>query len=117
MTDTSEQTGGAMRENTNLRFFYNGIKGSDGKLQKVHYSDGELIHFPAGTLTIYGKEYRRFSDEVRSEFTVENESDMMTDYCEDDRIRVEPSHPLYPNVLVAMQAQKAHRERKAARTI
>lgn len=27
-----------------LKFFYNGIKGSDGKLQKAHYSDGKLLN-------------------------------------------------------------------------
>ena len=98
-----------------LRFYYNGIKGSDGKLQGAHYSDSELIHFPAGTITIYGKRYRPFSDEVRSALTVENDWDGMTDYFENDRIRVEPSHPRYPQVLAAIQAQTAHRERRAAR--
>ena len=44
-----------------LKFFYNGIKGSDGKLQKCWYSDGQLIGFPVGTLTIYAREYSHFS--------------------------------------------------------
>jgi len=99
----------------NLRFFWNGIKGADGKLQGVHYSDGKLVHFPAGTITIYGKGYRKFSAEVRAAFIVENESDMMTDYFEDDRIRVDSTHPLYGQVLVALRAQTAHRERRAAK--
>ena len=90
-----------------FKFFWNGIKGSDGKLQKAFYSDGQLTNFPAGTLTIYAKDYRRFYGDVAAAFAVENDSDSMTDYFEDDRIRVLPSHPLYPQVLAALKARAA----------
>ena len=93
-----------------LKFFYNGIKGSDGKLQKCWYSDGKLIGFPEGTLTIYAKEYCRFTAEVRDSFKVENDSDTMTDYFESDRIRVTPDHPLYRQVSFAWTLQKDKRD-------
>jgi hypothetical protein len=89
-----------------LRFFWNGIKAGDGKLQPCSYSGAELLHSPAGTITIYAK--RSFSAEVRQSFTVENDTDSMTDYFEHDRIRVRPNHPLYPQVKAALAAREAH---------
>jgi hypothetical protein len=100
---------------TKLRFFYNGIKGSDGKLQKVNYSEGALLNHPEGTITIYARDYIRFSAEVREAFTVENNSDSMTDYFEQDRIRVVPSHPLYAQVKAAVEKRKAHFARRQER--
>ncbi len=35
------------------------------------------------------------------------------DYFENDRIRVQPSHPLYAKVLTAAEAQKAHNAKMA----
>lgn len=104
-----------------IKFFWNGIKDSEaneGKLQKVFYSDGEFVNLPAGTITIYARDYRRLSNGIREMFRVINESDIMTDYFENDTIRVDPSHILYPQVKAALDAQKAHakkiQERKAA---
>lgn len=95
-----------------LKFFWNGIKDSDngGKLQGCHYSDSQLINHPAGTLTIYGKRYRAFSAGVHAAFSVQNDTDTRTDYFENDRIRVLPTHPMYQTVLAALNAQKAHDE-------
>ncbi len=36
-----------------------------------------------------------FPKEIREAFTVENNSDSMTDYFENDSIRLLPGHPLY----------------------
>jgi len=96
-----------------LKFFWNGIKGSDGKLHRCFFSDGALMNHPAGTLTIYSKEYSSFPTEVRKHFEVENDSDLMVDYFEKDRIRVVPTHPLYSKVL---QARNAYEQRIAAKT-
>lgn len=98
-----------------LKFVWNGIKGSDGKLQAASYSNGPLINYPAGTLTIYAKNYRRFSAEVAEAFTIENNSDSMTDYFEEDHIRVLPGHPLYDAVKAAVDAQTAHSDRMQAK--
>jgi hypothetical protein len=88
-----------------LKFFWNGIKANGGKLQKCFYSNSALLHHPAGTITIYARDYSRFSSEVRSQFIVENDSDIMTDYFEEDRIRVLPDHPLYAQVKAACDAR------------
>ncbi len=98
-----------------LRFLWNGIKGSDGKLQRAHYSNGALLHHPAGTLTIYAKDYAPLSAEVRAAFTVENDSELISDYIVQDVIRVEPTHPLYVPVLAAYEKMKQHNEAKYAK--
>ena len=90
-----------------IKFFYNGIKGSDGKLQKCSYSDTPLYHHPAGTITIYGRRYIHFSQEVADALAIENDSDIQTDYFENDRIRVVPTHPLYEAVKLASDRRKA----------
>ena len=101
---------------TNLRFFWNGIKAADGKLQNASYSDSELVSYPAGTITIYAKKYwPGFSKEVREAFTVQNDSDGMTDYFETDSIRVIPSHPMYSKVSEAVNDAKAHYAKMADR--
>ncbi len=100
-----------------LRFYWNGIKASDGKLQRCSYSGGPYIGHPDGTITVYSKDYRRFSQEVREAFTVENGTDTQTDYFENDRFRVQPGHHLYDAVRDAMKAGEAHRDRQHAKRI
>lgn len=95
-----------------LKFYWNGIKATDGKLNRCFFSNGALLHHPAGTITIYSKEYSHFHKEIYEAFEVENDSDMMTDYFEKDRIRVLPTHPLYQSVLCAMHLQEKHNEKR-----
>lgn len=97
-----------------LRFFYNGIKVGKGSLQKAHFSLGNLRNHAENTITIYAREYTRFSAEIREAFKVENDTDTMTDYFEHDRIRVEPSHPLYAQVKAAFDKQENRLKAKAA---
>jgi hypothetical protein len=97
-------------------FYWNGIKDAKGdKLQRAWYSGGELLRHPAGTITIYARDYARFSDKVRACFVVQNDTDTQTDYFDQDRIRVIPSHPLYSAVQAAMNAQDAHRTARVAK--
>lgn len=107
-----------------LKFFYNGIKANGGKLQKAHFSKGNFTHeamtrygFDSETITVYSREYMRFSAEIQEAFTVENNTDSMTDYFEKDRIRVKKDHPLYAQVLKAYEAQEARRIRMAERRL
>jgi len=95
-----------------LKFFYNGIKGADGKLQKASYSMSNWVTKPHDMIRIYGKHYQDFSQEVRQAFIVENGSDSQTDYFEDDHIDVYPQHPLYGEVKAALLKQEAHRHKK-----
>ena len=94
-----------------LKFFWNGIKGSDGKLYRAFIHDGELRNFPSGTITISARD-GHFSAEVAEQFKVYNETDSQSDYFENDRIRVIPTHPLYPQVLAAQQILAARYEKK-----
>ena len=97
-------------------FYYNGIKDKKGApLQKAYYSDSPLRGYPEGTITIYARDYDRFSAAVRACFAVENHTDTQTDYFDNDRVRVIPSHPLYPQVREACDAMHAHRERARVR--
>lgn len=98
-----------------LKFYWNGIKDNGGKLQTCHYSDGQLINYPSGTLTIYKREYSGFSVGIREAFKVENDTDIMTDYIVQDVIRVKPDHPLYAEVFAAMMSAKEHYNRLASK--
>lgn len=98
-----------------LKFYYNGIKGDNGKLQRCSYSLGALLHHPEGTITIYSREYSHFTKDIQEVFTVENDSDLMTDYFEKDRIRVLPSHPMYQQVLAAFHLMQKHNEKRHAK--
>ncbi len=91
-----------------LKFYWNGIKVNGGKLQLCSYSGSQLCNHPAGTITIYGKRYRSFSAEIHAALKVENNSEMQTDYFENDRIRVQPDHPLYTEAKAALVAAQAH---------
>ena len=95
-----------------LKFYYNGIKENGEKLQKAHYSMGGYTNLPNDTITIYNREYIRFSAEIRESFKVENDSDSMTDYFCKDRIRVLPDHALYAEVLAAYVKQQNSYDRK-----
>ncbi len=95
-----------------LRFYWNGIKCDNGALELCSYSNGTLTNYPEGTITIYARDYRRFSKEAARWFHVENESDSMTDYFDDDKIRVCPNHPLYNHVALAHAAQELHHEKR-----
>ena len=98
-----------------LKILWNGIKGSDGKLQRASISMAELTSYPKGTATIYAKTYTRFSDEVRAAFKVENNSDSQADYFESDLIRVLPDHPLYAAVRAAAEKREARSEAQYAK--
>jgi hypothetical protein len=97
-------------------FYWNGIKDAKGaKLQKAWFSAGSYSGCPEGTITIYARDYERFSALVRLCFQVENATDIQSDYFDSDHIRVVPSHPLYAQVKAAQEAQEAHRDARAAK--
>lgn len=73
-----------------IKVLKNGIK-ENGKYHACYYSDGELINYPKGTITVYARTY----DDLPKELNPENNSDMRTDYFEKDRVRIVPDHPLY----------------------
>jgi len=100
-----------------LKFFYNGLKTSSGKLEKASYSVGPYTPesgLSEDTITITAREYLRFSSEIQEAFVVTNRTDTKTDFFDHDRIRVLPSHPLYPQIKAAYLALQA---KGAARSV
>jgi len=100
-----------------LKFYWNGIKENGGKLQRCHYSVSALTNHPANTITIYARDYKDFSPEVREAFKVDDDTDIQTDYICREHIRVEPNHPLYGAVLKGLEMQTGHNKRKADKRI
>lgn len=106
--ETVEQTGTATEQPeqpeqpkanaTPIKFYYNGIK-LNGKteLVKAGYSlrDDESV-------TIYAENGGQLPRDL---FNVENDTDVYTDYFDDDSANIAPSHPLYRFALYA--AKKA----------
>lgn len=97
-----------------IKFFYNGFKVNGGALYKVYYNDGPLMHYPQGTITIYARDDNRtyMPKEMRQLFEVENNTDSQSDYFENDRIRVLPTHKLYAEIKAACEAAKAKSQAK-----
>lgn len=93
-----------------LKFMYNGIK-VDGKLYKAWYSKGRLISNPdEGIITIYARDYTRLPN--IEGLNVQNDTDIMTDYFDSDKIRVVPSNKWYSQVHEAYEKQEKKRTRR-----
>lgn len=86
-----------------LKFHYNGIRASDSKLQRCHYSLSGVKGFPEGTITIYAKDYMLFSKAVCAALPVQDDDDQYSDYGAKESIRVTPDQPLYAEVLAAYE--------------
>jgi len=83
----------------------------DGKEQRtpVWYSQGDYgDKLPKGTITVYAKRYKHLPRELSSE----NNSDIQTDYFEEDRARITPTSPYYNKVLNAMRGKEKSREQR-----
>jgi hypothetical protein len=91
-----------------IKFLYNGIK-KDDKLYKASYYKGSYTKessIPEGTITIFAKEYGHFPNIEGLEKI--NETDIMTDYFEKDRIHVQPDNQYYNDVNAAYLKQEEH---------
>ena len=97
-----------------VKFMWNGIK-VDGTLYKAHYSIGGMNGgaWDKNTITIYGKNYIDLP--AVEGLNIENDSDIMTDYFENDRIRVTPNNKYYGEVLAAYNKQNEHVEKRLAK--
>ena len=96
-----------------IKFVYNGIKDEQGRLHRAHFSkgyhkDGDDI------ITIYARDYEDLPSAEGLE--VKNDSDMMTDYFEKDRIEVRPENKFYEQVLEAWKQQEIHRAKMAIKS-
>lgn len=78
-----------------IRLLKKGIK-IDGLYFPVFYSSSKGNC--NGNATIYIKSYKSLPAEAYKALNVENNTDMITDYFERDRIRISPSHELFNQV-------------------
>lgn len=84
-----------------MKFYYNGIKSTpSAPMVKCHY----YWNNTQNRFTVYARDYKRFPKEVHDAFAVENNTDIMTDYFENDRFDVTREHPLFPQVAAASAA-------------
>lgn len=87
-----------------IKFMYNGIK-IDGKLYKGHWSSGPWVSGEE-MITFYRSGYDHMPN---IGLEVENNTDSMTDYFEEDRIRFKPG-PYYNEALAAFRLQENRRK-------
>jgi|GEM_PF-6197676 len=90
-----------------MKFQAHGIKTAQG-LEKARYMLSTLTD-DRRCITVCADGYKRFSQEVRDAFAVENNSDIMTDYFEKDSFRVFPEHPLFHEVAEGFRKVLAYR--------
>jgi|TARA_A100001391_G_scaffold23730_3_gene13086 transketolase len=79
-----------------IKYFWNGIKVNGGKLLKGHYTEQD------GVITLYAWHYAGF----RGVQGVINNSEIMTDYFESDRVRFDRSSSQWAEVLAAYEKQE-----------
>ena len=92
---------------SSIKFFYNGLRLNGSRsLVRVGYS----LDLDAQTVTIYARNGETLPHEL---FTVENDTDLYTDYFDNDRATLTPAHPLYK--FAAYAAARADLRRQNAR--
>lgn len=90
-----------------IKFFYNGLRLNGSRtLCRVGYS----LDLDAQTVTIYARSGETLPREL---FTVENDTDLYTDYFDNDRATLTQAHPLYK--FAAYAAARADLRRQNAR--
>lgn len=92
-----------------VAIYWNGIKINGGKLIKCGYYLGN--GGGADYVTIYGRDY---SDLPRDLLPVKNESDVYTDYFENDRATIDAGHPLFKYFRYAAIKADAHHAKQHA---
>lgn len=97
----------------NIKFQWNGIK-VDGKLVRCFFSKGALVNHPKGTITVYARSILDALPRLDG-LTVENNTEIQTDYFESDRCRIVPESPWYTEALAAYEAAEAHHARIRAK--
>ena len=91
-------------QQNHIKFYYNGLKVDGGDLVKVYYYIRENQ-----TICISARDYDNLPRDL---FEVHNETDLYTDYFDNDSAEVTPEHPLYKYIRYnAMKASAKDAER------
>lgn len=93
-----------------VKFAWNGLK-INGEFHKCSYSEGPYTKasgLPEGTITMYAAGYE--SIPRIPGLSIENETDIMTDYFETDTVRILPNSPFYADARKALVAHLIHIE-------
>ena len=85
---------------TQIKFYYNGIKVNNGKLEKIGWSAPQQD----GMIYGFANSYCGLSKEIKELFTVENNTDSVTDLFEKDILKIQSNHPLYNEAKKALIA-------------
>lgn len=92
---------------SSIKFFYNGLRLNGSRsLVRVGYS----LDLDAQTVTIYARSGETLPHEL---FTVENDTDLYTDYFDNDRATLTPAHPLYKFAAYAARADLRRQNARA----
>lgn len=100
---------------TKVKFVWNGIK-INGEFHKCNYSKGPYTAtsgLPEGTITMYASGYASIPSIPG--LTIENDTDIMTDYFETDTVRIFPDSPYYAEAEKAMKAHELHCAKRAVK--
>ena len=84
-----------------IQWMWNGIK-VDGKLYRAHYSKCVLIGDTEESITVYAKDY----DLPNIGLKIENHTDIITDYFDEDKYRIDKNCKFWPEVYQAFQKQQ-----------
>lgn len=86
-----------------IKFLKKGIK-VNGQYMPVHYSKGPYTDASGllpDTITVYGKKYKPLPRELNPK----NESDIQTDYFENDRARIPPNSKFHKEIMKATRGK------------
>lgn len=106
---TKKATTGTAQDH--VRIYWNGIKIDGGKLIRCFYSINNNAQISGDCVSISARDY---SDLPRDLLPVTNDSDIYTDYFDNDRATITPEHPLYKYFLFAAQKARARDAKKHA---
>ena len=86
---------------TSLKLFFNGIKAEGSK--ELHKGSFHLVHLAGGVPAVkfHYDEYGHLPSEIRSQFSVTNDTDTQTDYFDKDRFNISQSNRYFVPALRA----------------
>lgn len=94
-----------------IKFLFNGIK-LDGKLVKGFYSKGNYNNGAVGCFYAHGW-FKGQAELLRKYFNVNNDSDIMTDYFEEDKIYFFPGDKYLDELDKAMEQSQIRQDKRA----